>query len=62
MVGYYSEVSSLGIDMTVSALLKPDGFLTPDRKEKVTLFTVVFERKQSNDKPTMPRLIFLKLN
>ena len=41
--------------MTVLALLKPDGSLTQDPKEKVALFVDVFDRKQSNDKITMPQ-------
>ena len=41
--------------MTIPALLKPDGFLTHDPKEKVTLFADVFDRKQSNVELTMPQ-------
>ena len=38
-----------GIDMTIPALLKPDGSLTHDPKEKATLFKNVIDRKQSKD-------------
>ena len=47
-----------GVDMTIPALLKPDGSLTHDPKEKATLFADVFDRKQINDKLTMPQTCF----
>ena len=43
-----------GINMTLPPTLKPDGSLTHDPKEKATLFANVFDRKQNNDKLTMP--------
>ena len=46
------------VNMTIPALLKPDGSLTHDPKEKATLFADVFDRKQSNDKLTMPQTSF----
>ena len=47
-----------GIDTTVPALLKPDGSLTHDPVEKATLFADVFDRKQSNEKLTLPQTCF----
>ena len=47
-----------GVDMTIPALLKPDGSLTHDPKEKATLFADVFDRKQSDDRLTMPQTCF----
>ena len=47
-----------GTDMTGLALLKPDGSLTHDHEEKVTLFVDTFDWKQSNEKLTMPRTCF----
>ena len=47
-----------GIDTTVPALLKPDGSLTHDPKEKATLFADVFDGKQSNEKLTVPQTCF----
>ena len=47
-----------GVDMTIPALLKPDGYLTQDPKEKATLFADVLDRKRSNDKLTMPQTCF----
>ena len=47
-----------GIDTTVPALLKPDGSLTHDPKEKATLFADVFDGKQSNEKLTIPQTCF----
>ena len=49
-----------GVDMPIPALLKPDGSLTHDLKEKASLFTDVFDRKQSSDKTTMPQTCFLE--
>ena len=47
-----------GIDVTLPPLIKPDGSLTHDPKEKATLFADVFDMKQSDDKLTIPQTCF----
>ena len=44
-----------GIDMSVPPLIKPDGCITHDPKEKASLFADVFGSKQSNEKLQMPQ-------
>ena len=39
-------------------LLKPDGFFTHDPVEKTTIFADMLDRKQSNEKLTMPQTCF----
>ena len=47
-----------GIDMTIPELLKLDGSLTQESKEMATLFADVLDRKQSNDRLTIPQTCF----
>ena len=47
-----------GIDATVPPLVKPDGSITHDPKEKASLFADVFEGKQCNAVLEMPQSCF----
>ena len=52
------KTALFGNDMTIPPLLKPDGSLTHDPKEKATLFADLFDRKQCSEKLTMPQTCF----
>ena len=47
-----------GRDMTIPPLVKPDGTITHDPKEKASLFSDVFDEKQSNFEVEMPQSCF----